>query len=484
METDIDMGSIIFHVLSEDQIEKITQTAFNILKNTGCKISHKGAIKLCEDAGAIIEGERVRVTQKIIDFALNYVPKGFSIYNRNGKKAMDVRGRNVYYGTSTASPNTKDPFTGEIRSTQIADIATAAKLTDALSNIDYAMPMGSAQDVPAIAADLHEFFAVVTNSIKPVIFNSYSPRGTQLIYKMAEQIAGGIDNLQEHPFLLAYPEPVSPLLFPYESVEKMFISVDLNLPFITASTVQPGATAPMTMAGAVAQLVAEGLMSIILAQLRNLGAPCILGGNYNIFDMKTALLSIAAPENSLGIIAQAEIAQSLGLPSWGLAGATDSKLIDSQAGLESAFSILLQSLGGLNLIHDVGYMDMAMVCSMEMLVLGDEIIGMVKHFLRGVEVNQDTLAEDLVAKVGPGGHFLEEKHTLRHFRKELWMPSLLTRNHYTKWVREGSKDLTSQILEKIKYFLDSHKVPLLLSNVIEALEIIKTKGEIELLAQK
>jgi trimethylamine--corrinoid protein Co-methyltransferase len=240
-----------------------------------------------------------------------------------------------------------------------------------------------------------------------------------------------------------------------------------------------GATGPVTLAGAIAQAVAESLMGIVLAQLRRPGAPCVLGVNLPVFDMATAQATVAAPEMSLALAGQAEVAQALGLPTWGLAGATDSKVLDAQAGLESAFSILAQGLAGLNLIHDVGYMDSAMVCSAEMLVLGDEAIAMTKRFIRGIEVNTETLARGVVEAVGPGGHFLQEKHTVRHFRQELWNPSLLTRQEYSIWQAGGAKDINQRIRDRLREIDESHKIPPLPGGVLAALDRLRRKAEEE-----
>jgi trimethylamine--corrinoid protein Co-methyltransferase len=312
------------------------------------------------------------------------------------------------------------------------------------------------------------------------VFIGYSPRGNELVYEMAAEIAGGMDALREKPFLLSYPEPITPLVFPEEPVDRMFLSADLFMPQVVAPSQQMGATAPVTMAGTLALAVAEGLMSLVIVQLRNPGAPYLMGSNISGFDMATSSLSMAAPEMSLGLAAQAEIAQSFGLPTWGLAGATDSKIIDAQAGIESAFSILAQGLAGLNLIHDVGYMDMAMVCSAEMLVLGDEVIGMTKHFIRGVDLSAETLARDVIENVGPGGHFLDQDHTYEHFRKELWTPRLLTRQPYDIWREGGSKDMSQRVAERVIEILETHPVPPLPDKTLAALEKLKISGEKEL----
>jgi trimethylamine--corrinoid protein Co-methyltransferase len=473
--------SVFFRVLSDDQIGEIKRAAFDILEKTGAKILHEEARKLLKKAGAIVKDDVVQIPEFIVQGCIQTAPKGITIFDRNKKRALEVEGRKSYYGTSTASPNTRDARTGEIHETRVKDIARGAKVADALPNIDWVMPMGSSQDVAAFAADLHEFEAVVTNTTKPIVFIGYSKRGVELVYEMAAAVAGGMDQLRAYPFLIVYPEPITPLVFPPEVVDRMFIAADLFMPQIPGPTQQLGATAPVTIAGALALSVAESLLSLTMVQLRRSGAPCFFSTNIGALDMATTTLSIASPEMSLGLSAQAEVAQSFGLPTWGLAGSTDSKVLDAQAGIESAFSILAQGLGGLNMIHDVGYMDGGMICSAEMLVMGNEVVGMAKHFIRGIEVNAETLARGVVQKVGPGGNFLQDEHTFHHFRNELWFPTLLSRKPYAVWQQEGAKDMGVRVKEKVIEILDTHQVRSLPDETLAALEKLKLDGEKELI---
>jgi trimethylamine---corrinoid protein Co-methyltransferase len=468
---------IFLNVLNDDQIYEIKQAAFNVLEKVGGKVLHKGAVEMLKKAGAVVADDHIKVPKNIIEECLRTAPKGFTIYDRLGKPAMEMKGRKSYYGTSTASPRTRDAFTGEIRETRVADIALGAKVADAMKNIDWIMPMGSVQDVPGLAADVHEFFAAVTNTTKPIAFIGYSPRGVDLVYEMAAEVAGGLDNLRAHPFVLAYPEPISPLVFPEEVVSKMLITADLGMPQIPGPAVQPGATGPVTLAGSIVQLLAEGLMCLTIIQLRHPGAPCFLAGNLLVFDMGTGNMSMAGPEMSLGMAAQSQVAQSFGLPTWGLAGSTDAKTIDAQAGIESTYSLLTQALSGLNLIHDVGYMDMGMVCSAEMLVLGDEVSGMVKRLLQGLEVNAETLALSIIEKVGPGGNYLQEDHTLKHFRKEVWAPHLLTRQRYDIWQKSDNQDITQRIRKKIREIIESHEIAALPDATIASLLRLRQQAE-------
>ncbi len=476
----IEKRSVSFRVLSDDQIEEIKRAALDIMTKVGYRIHHQGARKMLKQAGALVDGEIVKVPEYVVRQCLKTTPKGWTIYDREGNRAMEVEGRKSYYGTSTASPNTKDALSGEVRPTRVADIAIGAKVADALMNIDWVMPMGSVQDVPPTVADLFEFEAVVTHTTKPVVFIGYTPRGVERTFEMAAEVAGGIERLRQRPFVIFYPEPISPFVWPADVVDRLFVCADLSLPQIQGPTVQFGATGPVTLAGAVAQGTAEAMMCLVLAQLRKPGCPIGLGCNFGLFDMANGLLSIAAPEMSLALAAQAEVAQSFQLPTWGLAGATDAKVLDAQAGSESAFSILAQGLAGLNLIHDVGYMSNGMVCSAAQLVLGDENIGMAKHFIRGIEVNRETLAREVIEKVGPGGHFLDQEHTYNHFRNALWVPRLMTRSAYADWQEQGAKDTATRIQDKLEDILKNHEAPALQAKTLSALNSIRQKGEKEL----
>jgi len=300
--------SPMFRILTDDQVRTLLQSAVEILEKAGVKLLHAEARKLLKSCGAIVDGEIVRVPEFIVRQCLATAPKGWTLYDRNGNRALEVEGRNSYYGTSTASPNTKDAQTGEYHETRVADLALAARVADALGNIDWVMPMGSAQDVPAIAADLHEFVATASHTTKPIVFLSYSTQGMEIIFDMAEEIAGGRDNLRQKPFIVSYPEPISPLVIPGEVAGRIFLAADRFLPQMMGPSVQLGATGPVTIPAAVAQGTAESMMCLILAQIRSPGCPVGLGCNFAAFDMAKGLLSIGGPEMSLALAAQAEVA--------------------------------------------------------------------------------------------------------------------------------------------------------------------------------
>jgi trimethylamine--corrinoid protein Co-methyltransferase len=282
---------------------------------------------------------------------------------------------------------------------------------------------------------------------------------------------------------MLYPEAISPFVFPREVVDRIFIAADRCMPQVPGATAQPGATAPMTLAGTVVQVTAEALIHITLAQLRKPGCPVCMSGNVGILDMATALMAFGAPEGSLGLAAQAEVAQSFGLPTWGLAGSTDAKRLDAQAGIESTFAIFAQALAGLNLIHDVGYMASGMACSCEQLVMGDEIIGMVRRFIEGIRVDADTLARDVIDAVGPGGNFLAQRHTVDHLRKELWQAKLMNRQPIATWQEAGGPVMEDRVQEEVRRIVETHRPETLDGKILDELIRLKMDGEKEILAR-
>jgi trimethylamine--corrinoid protein Co-methyltransferase len=468
-------------LLTDDQIEALKRAALAVMINAGFKVCHVEARHLLKKAGAIVRGEIVKVPQDIVEACLANAPKGWTIYNREGQEALNVYGRNSYFGTSTGAPNTMDSISGKVRPTCYDDIKQGALLADALQNIDFVMPFGSAQDVPGSTADLYEFEAIIANTTKPVAVLTSSGKALELVVEMASAATGGLTQFQQKPFLIAFPVHLSPLVFPEKACERLLTAAVFGIPQVPSSAVQMGATGPITVAGSVALALAEGLFCIVLAQLKNPGCPVALAANFTILDMSTSLVSIGAPSISVAYGMHAEVAQSYGLPTWGLAGATDSKAIDAQAGIEATFHLFAQALAGVNLIHDVGYVDSAMSCSPLQLLMGNEIIGMIRHYLNDVKISKDTLATEVINTVGPGGQFLTHQHTLHHLRNSFWQPSILNRHPRPQWERNGAKTLEDTLRERMRAISDTHKPkPLNLNSIIE-IERIKRRGEKTLL---
>lgn len=445
-----------FKVLSEDQVKQVHYSTLDVLSRTGVRIECEEALHLLKDAGCYVEGYLVKLPPYLVQWAIDVCPEQVLLYDRLGNPKLSLRGYNTHFGLGPTLLNMIDPQTGKRRRFLREDVAKAAKVVDALSNIDWVMGLGTISNLPYEYSDRYEFEAMVKNTIKPIVIWSYTKEGLGDIVEMASAVAGNLEKLIQRPFIVSYSEPISPLTGDKNGIEKLLLAAQYGIPIIHTPCPQGGATAPATLAGEIVQANAENLSSLVIAQLKRRGVPFFIGGVLTIMDMSTAVMAYGSPEKDLALAAYMDIAHYYGIPTWGTAGCTDSKIIDGQAAIEATFSCLFSFLSGANLVHDTGYMESAKTGSLEMIVMVDEIIGYIKRIMRGIRVDEETLATEVINDVGPGGNFLTHKHTLKHLREEIGKPSLADRKTYSKWVDDGSRRMSDRIKDKVKYILENY----------------------------
>ncbi len=285
-------------------------------------------------------------------------------------------------------------------------------------------------------------------------------------------VAGGEQSLREAPFFLNYSEPISPLLFPEESLQKLLFCAEKGIPACYPPSTNTGGGGPITLAGAVALGNAESLVGLILTQLVRPGSPFLYGYNAAALDMKTTIVSYGSPEWCLSMMAGADLARFYNLPVWGYAGATDSKVVDAQAGAEMTMSIMSAFLSRSTVNHDVGYMEYGSCSSAEMMVIADEVIDMVRNLLTGLEINETTLALAAIEAVEPGSGFLAEDHTLDHWREVQWTPGLFDRSQQDEWAKKGSLDASARANEQAQMLLAEQELEPLAEEVEEVFQEI------------
>jgi len=295
---------------------------------------------------------------------------------------------------------------------------------------------------------------------------------------MASTVVGGLENLQKKPFICLYSEPTSPLIHSREAIAKAVFAAKNRIPIVYTPCVMLGGTTPATMAATIALGVAESLVGIVVSQLVREGSPIIMGGVYAIMDMKTTVYSYGSPEFFTMQAGIAEVAHYMNMPVFGTAGCTDSHTLDGQAAGEATMSILIAAQSGANMVHDVGYTGSGSLGSLYQLVMCDEIISMVKRFMRGIKVDDETLAIDVINNVGPGGHYLSEDHTMKHFKTETWFPTLISRTRYDGWkTMEGGTTMGDRVAQKMRDILKTHEVPTLPDDVLKKIDEIIEKAE-------
>lgn len=464
-------------VLSQEQILKIHRTSLDILSRTGITMKNEEGRKLLLEAGARESDERIKIPPHLVTDAIASAPPSVPMYDRLGQMVMPLERGKVFFGTGSDCIFTMDVETGERRQATAADVQRIAHLCDGLDQIDFVMSMATPGDVAAQDPFIHGFIGMIRGSVKPNVYTANDREDMEDIYRIACAVAGGEQQLREKPFLLLYAEPISPLLFAVESVDKLLFCAEKGIPACYPPSPNTGGGGPITLAGALALGNAECLVGLVLTQLVRRGSPFVYGMNTAALDMKSAIVSYGSPEWSLGMPAWTDMARHYGLPTWGYAGATDSKVVDAQAGIEASISIMSAFLSRCNLVHDVGYIEYGTTSSMEMVVVADEIIRDVRFIMEGLPVNELTLAREAIAQVRPGSGFLADQHTLDNWEWAQWRPRLIDRMRYDKWVENGSKDMATRANERARQILDEHEVPPLPEAAEEEIEAVLGERE-------
>ncbi|HIQ05403.1 MAG TPA: trimethylamine methyltransferase, partial [Anaerolineae bacterium] len=468
-------GSRCFARLSPEQCERLHNASLEILESVGVRLYEPEAVELVRKAGArITDGNLAYIPAHLVEQAFSTLPKRVVLYNRNGEPVMPVEGYRSFYGPGSDCLNIVDHRTWEHRKPVLQDVVEGATVCDALDNIDFVMSMFLPSDVNQEIADRYQMEVMLNYTTKPIVFVTYDMSGCVDAVEMAEAVAGSPEALQEKPFVACYINVTTGLLHNEEALQKLLYLAAKGLPALYIPVVSAGMTGPMTMAGSMALVNAGVLTGLVLSQLKREGAPVIIPGwGGEGLDMRTLVEPYCGPDHRG--LAEA-LAHYYDLPMFTLAGASDAKLVDQQAGIEAALTLMVDALAGGNIVHDLGYLESGLSGSLAQLVICDEIVDWIKHFMQEIEVNDETLALDVVREAGPDGHYVETEHTLRHFR-ERWYPRLFERDNYDGWVDKGSKSLAERAAQRVEEILATHQPERLPQDVAQAIHTIVERAE-------
>ncbi|MCG6911819.1 MAG: trimethylamine methyltransferase family protein [Deltaproteobacteria bacterium] len=444
-------------VLSEHDKEKIFNAALRVLEAGGMRLLHAEALRLLEDAGCRVEeGGNVFMPRELVEAALASAPNNIRIFDREGKHAMDLGGRRAYFGTGSDLMWSFDAGKNERHRASLADVARAAKLCDALPNIDFIMSFAHPHETHPDAAYLESFRCMAANSTKPIV-NTAKDRGDlSRMWEIGTIFRGSEARHTAEPYTIHYAEPISPLKHPHASVDRLMFCAEKGMPVIYSPAPIAGSTAPMTIAGHVVQGLAESLFGLVIHQLSRKGAPFLMGIGAAVLDMSTSQCSYNAPEYLMAYLTAVEMSHFLNVPNWGYAGTSDSQIPDGQATFEAGLLTYMSVVAGSNLNHDIGYLDFGLTGSLEMIVIMDEIIDQYRRMQQGVPVNEETLAVEVIAEGGRKGEFLSHPHTLAHLRETQWRPGLMNRLGFEQWDRAGRRDLLARAGQRVSELMASH----------------------------
>ncbi|KUO53325.1 MAG: hypothetical protein APF76_08760 [Desulfitibacter sp. BRH_c19] len=451
-----------YQPVSIKEIEIIHNAAMHVFEKVGIEVDHERALKLFAENGAQVDfiNKRVRASEKWIIEKIKMAPARVILYGREDKHHLVVEPGRTFLGSGGSAVGILDYESGVRRPTTLDDLKTIAKLCHSLDNIHWFVLPVYPNDVSNEDVDVNRFFAGLNNTTKHIMGGVFGPEGAKKVVQMAQLLAGGAKELKAKPNISITCSIMSPLKMEKNYVEHMFEVVQAGVPLVTSCAPISGATAPMTLAGTLVQLNVEALSGILLAQLINPASPVLYSVVPTTADMRTMNFLFGAVENGIMNSVCAQLASFYNLPMYATGGTTEAKVPDAQAGYEKATTILMPALAGAQLIHEsAGLIDSGMTVSLEQYVIDNEINGMVMRAVRGLDINEDRLALEVIEAIGPGGNYLTHPHTLKYMRSETFMPDVAARMSYNIWKENGCKDVGQVARERVgKYFKESTDV--------------------------
>ena len=451
--------------LSPDDIRVIHESSLRVFAEIGIKVKSDRALDQFVSAGAKVDRQSGMVfmePDKVMEW-IGRAPSSVRLYGRKPHQNLDMDGLKVHAGTGGTALYIINHETGEKRPARLSDLKDISRVVDALDHIHLFMLPVFPSDIPEERVDVNRFGVALAHCSKHIMGGVYTIEGVRNVAKMAAMIVGSKAALQEKPIVsMVTCSAISPLVLDARYSELAMEAAGLGIPVVTPSEPLCGATAPVTLAGNLVVQNVESLAGVILTQTINPGTPVFYGCISTIADMKDMKYLSGAVEMGLMSAAAAQLSDFYKLPIYTTAGMTDSKTLDAQAGYESAVTSVLVALAGGNFLHDAaGLLDFATSVSLEKYVLDNEILGMVMRAVRGIEVNEKTVAFDELKKVGPAGHFVASRHTRKFMRTEHFIPTLSDRGIFEEWADRGRPDTLAAARKRVREILRAPFEPII-----------------------
>jgi trimethylamine--corrinoid protein Co-methyltransferase len=450
-----------FEVFSQAEVERIHAASMEVLAKVGIKVEYRTARELFKEAGAVVDEETfaVKIPEKMVRWAVDQAPKEFYLHGVNPEFKLQIGGDQtipVFAGLGTPT-RIIDLDSSEVRETTRQDMLEHIILINACKNIHNSQMDVWPNDILMTTIHTEAIWAWAHNSTKPYGMGCYGYLPTWDMMRMMAIAVGGKEELKKRPRFLAICSVVSPLHMDQAQAEGLLICADYGQPLAMSPEGIAGATSPITLAGLLVQENAAILAHITLAQIFRPGTPILYGTVSTVANMRYGTVALGAPETGLITAASAQMARYYSLPIRSVGGTTESKRPDVQAGFERMGTLLPAVLAGVNLITSAGTLDGTMMEDHALLLLDDEISGAALRIARGIEVTDETLALDVIKKVGFSGNYLADEHTVGLFRKELFMPQLYSRESYDNWVDAGSPLAIDNARERVREILAKHE---------------------------
>jgi trimethylamine--corrinoid protein Co-methyltransferase len=453
------MKPAYFEPLSAAEVQQIDAASMNILESVGLRVNLKRARDAFREAGAHIdEGARmVRIPEKLVRRAVEQAPSQFTLYGADPDFRLEIGTDRVNFAALGTPTKIFDTETGELRPTTMEDVRNHLRLLDGLDHIDNSQMDIWPTDIPMTTIHVEAILAWAQNCRKSFGLGCYGVMASEDMMRMMAIAVGGKEELKKRPRFFGICSVMSPLQMINLQVEGMFIFAEYGQPMAMSPEAMSGATAPTTLAGLLAQQNAEILAHIALAQIIAPGTPVLYGSVSTIADMATGNVALGSIETGLITAAAAQMARHYGVPCRAVGGATDAKVLDAQCVLERATTLVPAVLAGVHFITCGGTLDSTTTESHPLLVLDDELCGMALRLARGIDVSEETIAQDLIKQIGWEGHYLDQMHTAQHYRREHFIPKLLKRDSREAWESKGAKTALDLARERVRDLLAKHQ---------------------------
>jgi trimethylamine--corrinoid protein Co-methyltransferase len=446
-----------FRLLSNSNIDDIHTSSLEVLEKAGILVKNKPALNMLREAGCDIESNLVKIPHSLVDEALKKVNSSFTLYSREGDNSLNVGGDDVIFNPGSSAIFFIDKTSGKMRRATAIDFKELVRLTDALEYIHAQSTAMVPSDVPEEISDLYRLYIILKNSTKPIITGAFTIEGLTHMKNMLEIVVGGKEELRERPRAIFDCCPSSPLMWSDVTCQNLLDCAEYGIPAEIIPAPQMGATSPVTIAGTLVEANAEFLSGVVISQLAKSGTPIVYGGSPSVFDMRYLTARLGAIEAVMTACASAEMGKHYGVPTHGYLGLSDSKTPDGQSAFESSMGILLSALSGVNIVSGPGMQASENCQNLEKKVIDNDICGSAYRLLQGIRVDEISLASEVIIEVGPGGHFLAEKHTRENLRREQYTPTeVIDRLSPDAWLKSGSKHSTLRVQERSNKILRDH----------------------------
>ncbi|WP_130011508.1 trimethylamine methyltransferase family protein [Serinicoccus sediminis] len=469
-----------YEVLSEQAMDQLDGAWRRLMTEVGVQFASEEALALLREAGQKVEGDTAYLDPEWVLEQVAKAPREFDVQARNPERSIHIGGDSMAFGAVYGPPFVRE---GDARRDgTFDDYQRFARLAQTFDVLDSAGGVVcEPNDLPLDSRHLDMTLALMTQTDKVYMGNVVSGQNARDVIAMGEILFGGREAIEATPASISLINCNSPLRWDDRMLEALFEYARAGQPVVLTPFILMGAMSPVTIPAALTQQITEALSGIALAQTIRPGTPVIFGSFLSTIDMQSGSPTFGTPESGLGLLCTGQIARHFGLPFRGGGGLTSSQVPDAQAGYEATMTLLPTFLAGTNwVMHSAGWLEGGLVSSFEKFVVDCQIIEMLQHEFRPLEIDEGSLAFDAHVEVGHGGHFLGAMHTMERFRTCFYRPFLSSADNFERWTSKGSPDTATRASAVVASRLEGYEAPPLDDAVREELEAFVVRRRAEL----